>query len=133
MTAAITLRDAYEIKELFCSWILQREARHATWQGEREGGGAGGGACGKECPACMLPQGARELGEGEVSWTSAFTGVRMQYTSERLEGISLVPLKVTRSQGSARRRSCGREQPYHTLHWPPEPGCQQPICGVAEA
>lgn len=57
--------------------------------------GGGGGPCGKECPACMLTQGAGELGEGEVSWTSAFTGVRMEYTSERLEGISLVPLNVT--------------------------------------
>lgn len=97
------------------------------------GRGSGGWGMWEGVPSMHAHPRGRELGEGEVSWTSAFTGVRMQYTSERLEGISLVPLKVTRSQGSARRRSCGREQPYHTFHWPPEPGCQQPICGVAEA
>lgn len=70
MTAAITLRDAYEIKELFCSWILQREARHATWQGERGGGGAGGGHVGRSAQHACSPKGLgsweRERSPGQV-------------------------------------------------------------------
>lgn len=66
-----------------------------------------GGVHGKECPGNMLSQVGGELRESEVPWASVFPGVRMKYTSKRLEGNSLVPLNVTRSQGSA-RRSCGR-------------------------
>lgn len=38
-----------------------------------------------------------------------------EHTSKRCKRISLVSLKVTRSQWrNARRKTCGRGQPYHT-------------------
>lgn len=52
---------------------------------------------------------------------------------QRLEEISLVHLDVTGSEWNARRRTCGRDQPHHTLHWTPEPGYRHPICRDADA
>lgn len=50
------------------------------------------------------------------SWASAFVGDQVGGTSRRWEGISLVCLIATRSQGRIRKETCGGDQPYHTGH-----------------
>lgn len=49
----------------------------------------------KAYPGSTFSQAGGEVRESEVLWASAFIVVREEYTSRRLEGISLT---VTRSQ-----------------------------------
>lgn len=66
-------------------------------------------------PHELKPAGG-ELGENEHPWASAFIGVRVEYTSKKCEGISLVSLNATRFECQERTRggTCGRNQPYCT-------------------
>lgn len=75
-----------KLKDLLYSKVIKREAGHAT-QGP-----------------CKLNPADGQLSESKDPWASAFTGVRLEYTSKSCEGISLVSLKVTRSQSGESAR-----------------------------
>lgn len=61
-----------------------------------------------------------------------FLGVKLEHTNKRREGISLVNLKVIRSQSGEGKKVRDRDQPYH-IGATGAPGHSQPVCGVVEA
>lgn len=60
----------------------------------------------------------REITAGQVP----LLGARVEDTSTRCKGISLVCLSVTKSQEKTRSGTCGRDQPYYTGTWLPGQG-----------
>lgn len=66
-------------------------------------------------------------------WASGVVAVRGEYKSKMHEGILLVYLNVPRTQGRARRETCGRVKPYHFTTTGHLGGvCSQAACGDVE-
>lgn len=83
-----------KVKEInYTHWSWKREMQHTIW-----------GPSGRNI---------RESKRNGDPWTSAVVGVRVEHESKMHEGVLLVYLSVSRTQGRAGKGTCGKVKPYH--------------------
>lgn len=99
-TADIILGKSHKIK-VFIIIMFFRRGRHSM---------PGGDIMGNMLES-QPNQAGGDLGESKHPWANAFIRVRVEYTSKRYEGISLIHLNVTGSQSAKNRKGTLWQRP----------------------